>query len=78
VQELLKKNLKTTQERMKEYADLKCKDAPEYKVGNLVMLDGRNIQMRRPKDNLDHKKHGPFTIAKLVSPTLMSLSLPQK
>jgi inorganic pyrophosphatase len=78
VQELVKKNLKTTQERMKKYADLKWKDAPEYKVGDLVMLDGRNIQMRRPKDKVDHKKHGPFAIEKVVLPTAMWVSLPQE
>jgi hypothetical protein len=76
IQELVKKNLRTTQERMKKYANLKGKDAPEYKVGELVMLDGRNIQMRRAKDKLDHKKHSPLTIEKVLSPTAMRLSLP--
>jgi hypothetical protein len=64
IQELVKKNLKTTQERMKKYANLKRKDAPEYKVGDLVMLDGRNIKIRRLKDKLDHKKHSTFAIEK--------------
>jgi hypothetical protein len=63
---------------MKKYADKKRKDAPELKVGDLVMLDGRNIQTRRPKHKLDHKKHGPFAIEKVVSPTAMRLSLPRK
>jgi hypothetical protein len=63
---------------MKKYADLKRKDAPEFKIGDLVMLDGRHIQTRRPKDKVDHKKHGPFAIEKVVSPTAMRLSLPRK
>jgi hypothetical protein len=42
------------------------------------MLDSRNIQMRRPKDKLDYKKYGPFTIEKVVSPTAIQLSLSQK
>jgi hypothetical protein len=33
------------------------------------MLDGRNIQTWRPKDKLDHQKHGPFIIEKVVLPT---------
>jgi hypothetical protein len=78
VQGLVTRNLKATQERMKKYADFKRKDAPEFKVGDLVMLDGRHIQTRRPKDKLDHKKHGPFAIEKVVSPTAMRLSLPRK
>jgi hypothetical protein len=78
VQGLVTRNLKATQERMKKYADLKRKDAPEFKIGDLVMLDGRHIQTRRPKDKLDHKKHGPFTIEKVVLLTAMRLSLPRK
>jgi hypothetical protein len=42
------------------------------------MLDGRHIQMRQPKDKRDHKKHSPFTLEKVVSPTAMQLSLPRK
>jgi hypothetical protein len=71
VQGLVTRNLKATQERMKKYADLKCKDTPEFKIGDLIMLDGRHIQTRWPKDKLDHKKHGPFTIKKVVSLTAM-------
>jgi hypothetical protein len=63
---------------MKKYANLKQKDAPEYKVGDLVILDEKNIQTRRPKDKLDHKKHGLFTIEKVVLPTAIQLSLSQK
>jgi hypothetical protein len=78
IQELVKKNLKSTQERMKKYADLKKKDALEYRVGDLIMLDRRNIQTRRPKDKLDHKKYGLFAIEKVVSPIAMQLLLLQK
>jgi hypothetical protein len=42
------------------------------------MLDGRYIQTRLLKDKLDHKKYGPFTIEKVISPTAMRLSLPRK
>jgi hypothetical protein len=56
---------------MKKYANLKLKDAPEYRVGDLVMLDGQNIQMRRLKDKLDDKKHGPLVIENIVLPTAM-------
>jgi hypothetical protein len=63
---------------MKKYADRKRKDAPEFKIGDLIMFDGRPIQTRRLKDKLDHKKHGPFAIEKVISPTAMRLSLPRK
>jgi hypothetical protein len=42
------------------------------------MLDGRHIQTRWPKDKLDHKKHGPFAIEKVISLTAIRLSLPRK
>jgi hypothetical protein len=63
---------------MKKYANLKQKDTPEFRIGDLVMLDRRHIQTRRPKDKLDHKKHGPFAIEKVVSLIAMRLSLPRK
>jgi hypothetical protein len=78
VQGLVTRNLKATQERIKKYADLKRKDTPEFKIGDLVMLDGRHIQTRWPKDKCNHKKHGPFAIEKVVSLTAMRLSLPRK
>jgi hypothetical protein len=71
VQGLVTRNLKATQERMKKYTDLKYKDAPEFKIGDLVMLDRIHIQARWLKDKLNHKKHGPFAIEKVISPTAM-------
>jgi DNA replicative helicase MCM subunit Mcm2 (Cdc46/Mcm family) len=43
VQGIVTRNLKVTQERMKKYANLKCKDTPEFKIGDLVILDRRHI-----------------------------------
>jgi hypothetical protein len=42
---------------MKIYANLKHKDAQEFKIGDHVMLDGKHIQTRGPKDKHDYKKH---------------------
>jgi hypothetical protein len=78
VQGIVTRNLKATQERMKKYADLKCKDAPEFKIGNLVILGGRHIPTRWPKDKLNLRKHSPFTIEKAVSLTAIQLLLPRK
>jgi hypothetical protein len=71
VQGIVMRNLKPSQERMKKYANVKCRDAPEFKIGDLVMLDGRHIQTRWPKDKLDHQKHSPFAILKVISPIAM-------
>jgi hypothetical protein len=42
---LVTRNLKATQERMKKYTNFKCKDTPEFKIRDLIMLDRRNIQI---------------------------------
>jgi len=33
---------------MRRYANLSHKEAPAYQVGDLIMLNRRNIQTRRP------------------------------
>jgi hypothetical protein len=63
---------------MKKYANLKCKDTPEFKIGDLVMLVRSCIKTRWPKDKLNHKKYGPFTIEKVILPTAIRLPLPGK
>jgi len=73
-----RKGLESAQERMHRYADPSRKQAPAYQVGDLVILNGRNIQTRRPSRKLDHKNHGPFQVEKFVSPLAVRLTLPQK
>jgi len=73
-----RKGLKTARERMRRYADPNRKEAPAYQVGDLVMLNGRNIQTRRPSRKMDHKNHGPFQIEELISPLPACLTLPRK
>jgi hypothetical protein len=51
---------------------------PVYQVGDLVMLNGKNIQPRRPSRKLDHKNHTPFQIERIISPLAVKLTLPRK
>jgi hypothetical protein len=46
IHESAKLALEKAQERMKKYADQQRKEAPTYQVGDLVMLDGYNIETR--------------------------------
>jgi len=73
-----RKGLEEAQERMRWYTDPTRKEPPAYQVGDQVMLNGRNIETRRPSSKLDHKNHGPFQIEKIVSPLAVLLTLPQK
>jgi hypothetical protein len=73
-----RKVLEKTKEQMRRYADPYRKEPPIYQVGDLVMLNGKNIQTRRPSRKLDHKNHGPFQIERIISPVAVKLTLPRK
>jgi len=78
VHEVSRQGLEDAQERMRRYTDPARKEPPTYQVGDLVMLNGRNIKTRRPTKKLDHKNHGPFQIEKILSPLAVRLTLPRK
>jgi len=73
-----RKGLLAAQERMRRYTDPSRKPPPAYQVGDLVMLNGRNIKTRRPSRKMDQKNHGPFQIEKIISPLAVRLTLPRK
>lgn len=53
------------QARQKDFADRHRRPAPEFKVGDKVMLDARNLKTNRPSRGLDHKNLGPYKIAEI-------------
>jgi len=74
-----RKGLAAAQERMRRYKNPDRKPPPAYQVGDLVMLNERNIKTRRPLRKMDHKNHGPYQIEKVVvSPLAVRLTLPRK
>jgi len=73
-----RKGLEDAQERMRRYTDPVRKEPPVYQVGDLVMLNGRNIKTHHPSKKLDHKNHGSFQIKKIISPLAVRLTLPCK
>ena len=54
--------LEKTREDMSKYYDRKAKLQPDIKVGDLVMLDAKNIRTRRPRKKLSPKLHRPFKV----------------
>ena len=46
------------------------------KVGDMVMLDARNIKTERPNKSLDHKNLGPFKIVRAINNMAYELELP--
>ena len=54
--------LEKTREDMSRYYDRKARLQPDIKVGNLVMLNAKNIRTKRPTKKLSPKLHGPFKV----------------
>ncbi len=76
VQQNLMAELKLTQKWQKKQADRRCKDHPNFKVGDKVWLLRKNIATTRPCAKLDYKRLRPFIIAKLVGLVACQLELP--
>ena len=47
-----------------------------YQTGDQVWLEGHNLRIDRPSAKLAPKRHGPFTIKKVLSPITYQLELP--
>ena len=62
---------------MARWYDLKHGKQPQLKVGDLVMVDKRNIGTQRPSKKLDHKKASPFPITKVVGKRPFRVQLPE-
>src|SRR6266481_8926682 len=49
---------------------------PNFKVGDSVWLDSRNIKTKHPSKKLDHCFLGPFPVVEMVSSHAVQLGLP--
>ena len=79
--EKLRKDMQDTlmlaKERMAKYYNKSVADnEPKFKVGDKVMVNGKNIKTIRPTKKLDHKMHGPFKVKRLVGPYAYELEIP--
>ena len=72
----LRDELKWAQALMTEHANNRRLPAPEFKEGDMVMLDSRNIKTARPNKSLDHKNLGPFEIIRAINNMAYELKLP--
>ncbi|KEY63902.1 hypothetical protein S7711_10198 [Stachybotrys chartarum IBT 7711] len=74
--EHLRAETAAAQARYEEQANRHRRPARQYKLGELVWLDSRNIKTLRPQKKLDWKNIGPFKISKVLSPYAYQLELP--
>lgn len=72
----LQEELKWSQALMTEQANRHRRPAPEFKEGDMVMLDSRNIKTSRPSKSLDHKNLGPYKIIRVINNMAYELELP--
>ena len=57
-----RQSLERTREAMRRYYDRKDKQQPDFKVGDLVMLNAKNIRTKRPSKKLAPKLYDLFKI----------------
>ena len=69
--------LKKTNEVMKKKADKKRGEAIEYTEGDLVWVEGSNINSDRPAKKLAFKRAGPFPVIKKVRSSAYELKIPK-
>ena len=70
--------LKMVNERMKRFYDKGVKEAPQYKIGDKVWLDAKNLKQRRPSQKLSDRRLGPFEILEKIGEVNYKLKLPEK
>lgn len=76
VQNELTNCLELNQEIMKKQFNKHVEVTPEWKVGEQVWLNGKNILITQPSPKLEHRWLGPFDIIKRVSTLAYELKLP--
>jgi len=73
----MRENMKAAQTRMAKYYNQKVANKePEFKVGDWVMVNAKNIKTKRSSKKLDYKLRGKFEIEKLCGTNAYRLQLP--
>jgi len=62
IHQQVRQSLEKTMEAMGRYYNRKAKQQPDFKIGDMVMLNGKNIRTKRPCKKLAPKLYGPFKI----------------
>ena len=69
------KTLEDTRAAMSKYYDKRRMEHPSYEVGDLVMLNAKNIRTKRPTKKLAPKLYGPFCILEKIGSRSFRLEL---
>jgi len=80
IQEKVKASLGKTQEEMKKFANRKCREGEEYRVGDLVLLSTKDLkwQMKgKRSEKLTERFVGPYKVKGIISSNAIELELPK-
>ncbi|KAI1680354.1 rve multi-domain protein [Pyrenophora tritici-repentis] len=72
----MQENLRWSQNKMEHYANQHRQPAPDYRVGDKVYIDARNIPTMRPSRGLSAKNLGPYKVRALPNRYAVELALP--
>ena len=76
IQEEAKAALHKAHDNMKRFADRTCAHTLEYKEGDQVWLNTKNLNINQPLRKLTKRQIGLYTITHVVSPNTVVLKLP--
>jgi len=77
MREAMRENMKAAQTLMAKYYNQKVANKePQFKVGDWVMVNAKNIKTKGPSKKLDYKLRGKFEIEKLCGTNAYRLKFP--
>jgi hypothetical protein len=74
----ISETLDETKRRMGKYYDQGKREPPSMSIGDLVMLNAKNIRTKRPTKKLAPKFYGPFEILEKIGTRSYRLKLDQR
>jgi hypothetical protein len=75
----MRENMEAAQKRMSKYYNrnvIASKKEPQFKIGDWVMVNAKNIKTKRPSKKFDYKLRGKFRISRLIGINAYELELP--
>jgi len=76
VQEKARTTLEQTRGAMKKYYDWRATRQPDIEIGDLVMLNTKNIKSKRPTRTFTPRLYGPFRVLEKKGNTAFKLDIP--
>ena len=76
IQIIIRDNMLIAQADHERHANQHCGPAPQYKIGDLVWLDTRNLFTKQPSRKLENCYSGKYRVKTIISNYAVELDLP--